>query len=64
MSEFGPGESIVLRVNLFFSIDFPLVSEIVSDHWFPENPWVEKKMTVEQIVVRGWRFLKETGFEE
>ena len=64
MSELGPGESIVLRVDVSFSIDLPLVGEIVSNFWLPENPWFEKDRTMEQIVMRGWRFLVETCFEK
>ena len=64
MSEFGPGESIVLGVDVSYSIYFPLVGEEVSNLWLPKNPWVEKERTVEQIVMRGWKFLMETCFEK
>ena len=53
MSEFVPGESIVLRINMAFLIDFPLVCEIVRNLWFPENPWVVEERAVEQIIMRG-----------
>ena len=62
MSEFDPGESIVLRINMDFLIDFPLVCEIVRNLWFPENPWVVEERAVEHIIMRGWRFLMKTFF--
>ena len=64
MSKFGSGESIVLRINMAFLIDFPLVCEIVRNLWFPENPWVVEDWAVEQVVIRGWIFLMKTCFEK
>ena len=52
MSKFGSGESIVLRINMAFLIDFPLVGEPL----VPENTWVVEERAVEQIIMRGWRF--------
>ena len=52
MSEFVPGKSIVLWIDVSFLVYFQLVCEIVRNLWFPENPWVEEKRAVEQIVMR------------
>ena len=64
MSEIVPGESIVKRINVAILNNLTLVCEKVCNLWFPENPWVEEKRAVEQIVMRGWRFLVETSFEK
>ena len=47
-----------------FLVNFTLVCEKVRNLWFPENPWVEEERAVEQIVMRGWRFLVKTCFEK
>ena len=64
MSEIVPGESIVQRINVAILVNFTLVCEKVCNLWFPENPWVKEERAVEQIVMRGWRFLVETCFKE
>ena len=64
MSEIVPGESIVQRINVAILVNFTLVCEKVCNLWLPENPWVEEKRAVEQIVMRGWRFLVEACFEK
>ena len=64
MSEFVPGESIVLRINMAFLGSFPLVCEIVRSLWFPENQRVVEERAVEQIIMYGWRFLNKICFEK
>ena len=47
-----------------FLINFTLLCDKVCNLWFPENPWVEEKRAVEQIVMCGWRFLVKACFEK
>ena len=64
MSEICSGESIVQRINMMIPILLLFISEEVCNLGSSQYPWVVKDGTVEQIVVRGRRFLMKTGFEK
>ena len=49
---------------MFLLINSQLVSREVFNHWFPENPWVEKERAVEQAVVRDWWPVMEAGLKQ
>ena len=64
MSKFVLVEPIVMWVKVFLLVNSPFVCREVFNHWFPENPWVEKERTVEQVVVRVWWPVVETGYKQ
>ena len=64
MSEVCSGESIVQRIYMMVPVLLSFVGEGVCNLGSSQNPWVVKDGAVEQIVVRGRRFLMKTGFEK